>query len=117
MIFKYKVTILLALSCTLEVACKLQAIVFMCREWSSYFFACGSGGGGVATGGGRLLPTPLIVKVAIFNSRKRNAKYVKVLAYAATANYLGILREALKKINYDKYNGILLLLPLKKRNR
>ena len=56
---------LLALSCTLEGACKLKAIVVMCREWSTFFFACGSGGG-TAGGGGRLLPIPLMVEVVIF---------------------------------------------------
>ena len=114
--FLYKVTILLALSCTLEVACKLKAVVVMCREWSRYFFACGSGGG-AAAGDGRLLPIPLMLDVVIFGFRKRNARCTKVSAYAATANYPRAPSRSSQKINDGKYNGILLLLPPRKRNR
>jgi len=88
-----------------------MTIVALFREW------CGSLGGDGVAGGSMVLPLPLVVELVTFGFRGKKRKGLRSLAYVATAYYQGNSSRSSKEINDGEYNGMFMLLSLKKRDR
>ncbi len=64
-----------------------------------------------------MLQLVLVVDLMILGFGKKKRKELRSSAYAATANYSGAPSRSSQEINDGEYDGMLLLLSLKKRDR